>query len=58
MKRFNISFQELQSCWQYVYDERIGIMAEGEPPNEAQVAIAREEADAAMRRLKEELESQ
>lgn len=53
-----ISFQQLKEHWQYIYDERIGIMTEGDPPNEAQVAIARDEADAAMRRLKEELESQ
>lgn len=53
----SIPFQVLKDHWQYTFDERIGIMTEGDPPNEAQVAIARQEADEAAQRLKVELEN-
>jgi hypothetical protein len=51
-----ISFQALQECWSYVYEETLAIMCGDEPPNEAQVAIARQDADSAMTRFKEYLE--
>ena len=51
-----ISFQALQECWTYVYEETLAIMCGDEPPNEAQVAIARQDADSAMTRFKEYLE--
>jgi hypothetical protein len=53
-----ISFKKLREEWQYAFDERIGIMTEGDLPSADQERVARDEADAHMEKVKIYLEKQ
>lgn len=51
-----ISFRKLKEEWQYIYDERLGIMAEDKQPTPLQEKTARDEADTHLEKVKQYLE--
>lgn len=51
-----ISFRKLKEEWEYIYEERLGIMTEGDEPSDRQREIARDEADAHVEKCKQYLE--
>ncbi len=48
----NMTPEERDYEWRYRFNERIGIMTDGQPPTDRQIQLAKIEADEAIRRLK------